>query len=148
MNDAVILGQLRRFLLALAGFMAAGTLVELAIEKHWGDLVQLIPFVLAGLSLILIVATLLRPQRSVVTGLRWLMVILLAGSLLGVYEHVENNITFAREIHPNADLSAVLLEGVAGANPLLAPGILAFTALLVLAAIYHHPTLTGQRNTR
>jgi hypothetical protein len=141
MSDAVVLGRLRHFLLALAGFMSVGTLLELALAEHWGDVVQIIPFVLAGLSLVVIVRTLLQPQRSVVQVLRWLMVMVLAGSLLGVYEHIANNLEFAREIHPNAAITTLFIEALAGANPLLAPGVLAFTALLALAVTYYHPAL-------
>jgi hypothetical protein len=56
--------------------------------------------------------------------------------LLGIYEHLENNFKFALEIRPNAVLSNVFWESLSGANPLLAPGILA------LAATYYQPELS------
>lgn len=141
MSVEAVLERLRRFLLGLAGFMAVGTIVELALTKHWDDAVQLLPFALAGLSFLSIVAVLVRPQAATLRLLRWSMVVALMGSLFGVYEHIENNIEFAREIHPNATAMALLWSGLAGGNPLLAPGILAFTAVLALAATYYHPEL-------
>lgn len=141
MSAEIVLDRLRRFLLGLAGFMAVGTIVELALTKHWENAVQMLPFVLAGLSFITIVAVLIRPQIGALRLLRWLMLVVLVGSLFGVYEHLEHNIEFALEIRPNAAVADVFWGALAGANPLLAPGILAFMAILVLAATYYHPAL-------
>ena len=141
MNDGVVLNRLRRFLLALAAFMAVGTMVELVLANHWENAVQILPFVLCGLSFLVIVAMLLRPQRRTVLWLRWVMAITFVGSLFGVFEHIEHNIAFALEIQPSATMNDVFLEALGGANPLLAPGILAFTAVLALAATYYHPML-------
>lgn len=141
MSADLILARLRHFLLGLAAFICVGTLVELALTKHWDDPTQILPFLLVGASLFAIGAVLLRPQRGWLRLLRWITSITLAGSLFGVFEHIEHNIKFALEIRPNAVVSDVLLEALGGANPLLAPGILAFMALLALAATYCHPAL-------
>lgn len=141
MSAEVVLNRLRRFLLGVAGFMAVGTILELVFTEHWETLVQMLPFGLAGLSLVVIVAVLVRPQAGVLRFMRWMMIVALVGSLFGIYEHMENNIEFAREIHPNATTMTLIWNGFAGANPLLAPGILAFTAILALAATYYHPGL-------
>lgn len=143
MSAEAVLERLRRFLLGLAAFMSVGTIVELVLTEHWGDAVQILPFVLAGFSFLLILAVLIRPQVGTLRLLRWVMGIALAGSLFGIYEHIENNIEFAREIQPNATTMTLLWNGFAGANPLLAPGILAFTAILALAATYYHPSLAN-----
>lgn len=141
MSAELILARLRRFLFGLAAFICAGTMVELALAKHWDGLVQLLPFLLAGLSLVAIGAVLLNPKQWRLRLLRWITAITLAGSLFGVFEHIEHNIEFALEIRPNAVLNDVLLDALGGANPLLAPGILAFMAILALAATYYHPAL-------
>lgn len=70
------------------------------------------------------------------------MAVVALGGLFGVYEHVAHNMAFEREIRPMADLAEVLWEGLFGASPLLAPGILALGALLALAATYRHPFLS------
>lgn len=144
MSADLILAQLRRFLLGLAAFICVGTMVELALAKHWEDPVQLLPFLLAGLSLLTIGAVLLNPRQGWVRLLRWITAITLAGSLFGVYEHLEGNVAFALEIHPNSTASKLVFEALAGGNPLLAPGILAFMAVLALAATYYHPALQKQ----
>lgn len=144
MSAEIVLHRLRRFLLALAGFMSIGTGVELALAEHWEGAVQILPFVLCGLSFLVIVAVLFRPQPRVVYVLRWVMGITLAGSLFGIFEHIEHNLEFAQEIRPNAAVADLFFDALGGANPLLAPGILAFTALLALAATYYHPLLSKQ----
>jgi hypothetical protein len=144
MSAEVILARLRRFLLGLAAFICVGTMVELALAKHWEGPTQLLPFLLTGLSLVAIGAVLINPQPGRLRLLRWITTVTLAGSLFGVFEHLEHNIEFALEIRPNAAVGDVFLEALAGGNPLLAPGILAFMAVLALAATYYHPALQKQ----
>ncbi|MBK8046657.1 MAG: hypothetical protein IPK16_05735 [Anaerolineales bacterium] len=77
--------------------------------------------------------------------MRGVMVVLALGSLLGVALHIFNNIAFAQEIQPNAATGELLLAGVMGANPMLAPGILALAAILAFAATYAEPALSKNR---
>lgn len=140
-SNQLILSRLRTFLLVLAAFVSLGTIVELALTEHWDGPPQILPFVLCGLSFVAIMATLLRPKRSTIWLMRWIVGITFAGSLFGIFEHIEHNFEFALEIQPNAALNELIWSAVSGANPLLAPGILAFTALLTLAASYYHPAL-------
>ena len=48
---------------------------------------------------------------------------------------------FALEIQPNATTSEIVMDALRGANPLLAPGVLALAAILAIAATYYHPAL-------
>jgi hypothetical protein len=116
--------------------------VELLLVKHWGDAVQLIPFVLCGIGAIAALIMLLRPRRATVLALRACMILVVCGSVFGIYEHLTNNIAFQHEIKPNAPMADVLVNAIAGANPLLAPGTLAVAAVLALAATYYHPALS------
>lgn len=141
LSSEVILGRLRTFLLGLAAFMALGTIGELILEEHWEDAIQLLPFVLCALSFLTISMVLVRPQRATLRLMRWTVGITFVGSLFGIFEHIEHNFGFAQEIQPNAAMSELWWKALTGANPLLAPGILAFTALLALAASYYHPSL-------
>lgn len=140
-SDASILQRLRTFLLWLAAALSAGALVELWAAEHTEEAIQWLPFILCALSLIAIAAALLRPQRGVLRALRGVMVLMVLGSLLGIYEHVAGNIAFAQEIRPSTAGFDLLLAGLTGANPLLAPGMLAIAALIALAATYGHPAL-------
>jgi hypothetical protein len=141
MTDAVVLLRLRRFLLTLSALLFCGTVVELWLVEHTETVVQLIPFALCGLGLIVVIVALLHPRRATMLVLRACLGLVLLGSLFGVYEHVVGNIAFQREIHPNAKTREVLMGAIGGANPLLAPGILALAAVLAMAATYHHPAL-------
>ncbi len=140
-----VLQRLRTYLLLLAGGLSAGAIVELWAANHTEEPLQWVPFVLCGLSLVAIVAALLRPQKGVLLVLRGVMILMIAGSLLGIYEHVAGNIAFAQEIRPGTPTGDLLLKGLTGGNPLLAPGTLAVAALIALAATYCHPALAAAR---
>jgi hypothetical protein len=145
MNDAVVLLRLRQFLLVVCALLFVGTLLELWFTNHVETLLQLIPFALCGLGLIAVVLAMLRPRRAALLALRACMGLVAAGSLYGVYEHLENNLGFHRELYPNASTGNLLMGALSGANPLLAPGILALTAALAIAATYYHPGLAKRR---
>ncbi len=144
MSAEVLVGRFRVFLLSVAGFSCVVTIVELWFEKHTGSALQLIPFILCGLGVAAIAAALIRPRRITLRLLQTVMAAMLAGSLFGLFEHVEHNLEFAREIRPNATFSVLLADTLHGANPLLAPAILALAAVLAIAATYFHPALQAQ----
>jgi len=141
MSSETLVKRFRNFLLLVAGISCLLTLVELWAEEHTGDPPQLIPFILCGLGAVATAAVLLRPRRATVRLLRIVMSAMLVGSLFGLFEHIEHNLEFAREIRPNAAASVLLMDTLQGANPLLAPGILALAAILAIAATYYHPAL-------
>lgn len=143
MDATTVEQRLRTFLLVLAGWMCVGTSVELFLAKHTKDPMQFVPFVLCGLGLIVVVAALLRPRRGTLIALRGVMGLLMAGSLLGIYEHVANNLAFELDLRPGAVWSDVWFEALRGAAPLLAPGILALAAIIAIAATYEHPALAA-----
>ena len=127
--------------------MCVSTVVELFLAKHTEDPVQFVPFVLCGVGLIAVVATLLRPRRATLMALRGVMGLLMLGSLLGMYEHLANNFAFGLEMRPSAAWSDVWFEALRGAAPLLAPGILALAAIIAIAATYQHPALRSRQDT-
>ena len=141
MIDAVVLLRLRRFLLTTSALLFAGTLGELWLINHTEDPVQFIPFVVCGVGLLVLLVVRLRPRRAAMLALRAVMALVVLGSLVGVYLHVESNLAFVREIQPNAPTREAVFGALGGANPLLAPGILALAAMLALAATYYHPAL-------
>ena len=144
MSAETLLSRFRAFLLLTAGLCCVASVVELWLEEHTGSIPQLIPFYLCGLGAVAIAAALLRPQRVTLRIMRYVMGAMLVGSLFGLFEHVEHNFEFAREIRPNATFSVLLSDTLYGANPLLAPGILALAAALAIAATYYHPSLTAK----
>ena len=144
MSAEILVSRFRVFLLLTAGLSCVATVVELWLEEHTGSPTQFIPFILCGLGVAAIAATLVRPRRITVKLLRIVMGATIVGSIFGLYEHVEHNWAFAREIRPNATFSVLLSDTLHGANPLLAPAILVLAAVLAIAATYFHPVLQAQ----
>jgi hypothetical protein len=141
MSSTAVEERLRRFLLVIVIFLCLGTLVELLLEEHYKESLQLIPFGLCGTAILTVLAVLIRPQRNTILLLRIVMIIVVLGSLLGIYLHLDSNLQFELEIRPNATAGDVWLDALRGANPLLAPGILALGSMLALLATYFHPAL-------
>lgn len=144
MSPADILSRLRQFLLLFSVVLLGGALLELWLIEHMEDPVQFVPFVLCGLGALAALAALVRPRRATLVALRICVALVVSGSLVGIYLHVESNLALQREINPNATASATLFAALGGANPLLAPGILAVAAVLALAATYKHPALRNE----
>ena len=138
MNAAEVLRRLRRFLLLLAIMLFGGALIELWLVAHTEEVIQLAAFFLAGAGAFAALLALLRPGRASVKILRACMIVVVLGSIFGVYEHVTGNIAFEREIHPDADNAQLLSRGLGGGNPLLAPGVLAIAAVVAWSATYRH----------
>jgi hypothetical protein len=86
-----------------------------------------------------------RPRRETIFSLRIVMGIIAVFSLFGMYEHIEGNWKFALEIQSAAPSLEIFWGAITGANPLLAPGILALMAMIAIAATYYHPSL-GNRD--
>src|SRR5262245_35210608 len=89
-----ILARLRLFLLWVSGGMFAATVVELWFTEHMKSLVQLIPFFLCGLGVLMVALVLVDPRRATLLALRVSMLVIAAGSLLGLYEHLSSNLDF------------------------------------------------------
>jgi hypothetical protein len=134
-------GRLRRFLLLVTASIFLAMPVELVLEEHTKDTLQLIPFMLCGVGLFTVVAALVRPQKTTLLALRGAMLLVGFGGLLGMGLHLLSNFEFEREIRPNAAMGDAFINTLKGANPLLAPGILVVAALIAVAATYYHPAL-------
>ena len=137
-SAAEVLRRLRRFLLLLTISLFAGALVELWLVGHTEDVIQLVPFVLSVVGIVVSLLVLCRPASGTIQVMRIWMAVVVLGTLLGVYFHIEGNVLFHREVDPNATTSQLVWEGLGGGNPLLAPGILAIAALLAVAATYRY----------
>ena len=132
---------LRRLLLALVLFGAAGLIAELALLEHWDDPWQWTPLALLGLVLVVggLLAWLPTPGR--LRAFRALMGLCLIAGVLGVYLHYRGNVEFELEREPTLGGLALLWEALRGATPALAPGALAQLGLFGLAYAFRHPLL-------
>jgi hypothetical protein len=134
------LQHLRLFLCSLSALVFAGAIAELLSVKHYGDRVQLIPFAMCGIGLALLLLFWWRPGPGVLKVMRVMMGLIALSSLMGVYEHIEGNLGFAREVHLHADRMALLNAALTGRDPLMAPEILAVAATIAIAASYAAPS--------
>ena len=141
MNETLVENRLRRYLLLLSISIFPMTVIELWLTEHTEATNQLIPFFVSGLGFLAIIAVFLRPNRRTLIALRIIMGIVIFSSVLGIYFHLTGNFEFELEIRPNAVASEVIMDALKGANPLLAPGILALAGFLGIAATYQHPKL-------
>lgn len=137
-SSAEILRRLRRFLLLLTVSLFAGALVELWLVGHTEDVIQLVPFVLSVVGIVVCLLVFFWPSTGTIQVMRIWMAVIILGTLLGVYLHIEGNVAFEREVDPQATTSKLILQGLGGGNPLLAPGILAIAALIAAAATYRY----------
>jgi hypothetical protein len=131
--------QLRRALLILAGFVFAATPLELWLTDHMEVTHQLIPFAVCAAGVVTVALAVIRPGRPTLMLLRAVMLMAVVTSLLGMYYHVSGNVGFELEIRPNDGTSDVFLDALKGANPFLAPGILALAGVIVLLAVWYQP---------
>jgi hypothetical protein len=141
MIGATVEDRIRRWLLLLSLLSLGATVIELILQDHTGEALQLLPFALCAVGIVAIFVALLRPGQATLFGLRLTMLIVGGGGVLGVVIHLLRNMAFEQEIRPNAAMVDVILNGLKGVSPLLAPGTLVFAALLALIATYAHPTL-------
>ena len=146
---------LRRGLLALAAAGLVGTTIELATLRHWGSVVQLVPwFALAGLAVPL-AAVAARPTRTALRWARGVAVVVMVVAAFGIFEHVAaNDDDGARKGRARARWAAMsttsrwwaAASGGAGGAPPLAPAVLAQTAACLGLATVGHPA--GRQNGR
>jgi hypothetical protein len=134
MNERAALRRLETFLHLLAAGLFVGTIGELLAAEHYDSTMQLVPFALCGLGLLSLIVLRMRPPRPVVLTIRALMLVIAGGSLLGIYEHISGNLDFVHEVRRHADTMTVVKQTLQGADPILAPGVLAVAATVTLAA--------------
>ena len=135
----------RRALSVAAIAVYVATPIELWLTEHTEETIQWLPFVAAGVGLLCHgVARWARGIPHVLLG--GLLALVAAIGLFGMWEHLEHNLEFVREIKPNLGGGDAMIEALFGAGPALAPGILVLGAFLSWSAIRAEPTeATHQR---
>ena len=136
--------RLRAVLWGVAAVVLTGSALELALLEHWEDPVQGVPFALSLIGLLAIGAAWWSPGPATLKAVRWVMLLLAAGAVVGVWQHLHHNYEFAAEIAPTRTMGFWLAEAISGANPLLAPGIFAVVAAMGLGAAWDHPSESSQ----
>ncbi|MCK6524861.1 hypothetical protein L6R49_25950 [Myxococcota bacterium] len=127
---------LRRALLALAGLTGLGLVGELLLIGHTEEALQLAPVTLGGLTALGAAWAARAPESAPPRPLRALSVVLVITSAIGVWEHLESNLEFERELRPTQTTVEALIGALSGSSPLLAPGALVVAALALAAAVW------------
>lgn len=141
MNSEQALARIRQFLLIISAGVFIMTVTELFFLSHWTETIQLLPFALSGWGLLVLALAFFNPNRTTINILRWSMIVIGLCSLIGIYEHMANNLGFQMEIQPNATTWELIFATLEGANPVLAPGILMLGAAIGWTAAYQHSGL-------
>ena len=144
MNSEQSLARIRQFLLIISAGVFVMTVTELFFLSHWTETIQILPFVLSGWGLIALLLAYFRPSPATLKFLRWSMIVIGLCSLIGIYEHMSNNLGFQMEIQPNSTTWELVLATLEGANPVLAPGILMLGAAIGWTAVYQQSFLERQ----
>ena len=144
MNSEQSLTRIRQFLLIISAGVFIMTVTELFFLSHWTETIQLLPFALSGFGLITLSLAYFRPSQTTINVLRWSMILIGLCSLIGIYEHMANNLGFQMEIQPNATAWGLIAATFEGANPVLAPGILMLGAAIGWTAAYQQSALEHQ----
>jgi len=127
--------------LLLAAAVYPGTIVELILERHYDKLLQFVPFVLCAAAFLTLVVVIVKATPVTIWAMRLVMLTMFPVTLLGMWEHLDGNMDFQRDIRPNAGAWELFTNAIHGAAPLMAPGILALAAGVALIATYRHPAL-------
>jgi hypothetical protein len=137
---------LRHLLLALVVFTAAGLVPELFLLKHYDSVLQLIPFAVLALTLVVSLLVWKRPTPTTLRAFRATMAICVLAGVAGVLLHAKGNWEWAMERDDTLHGWALAWKILRGATPLLAPGAMAQLGLLGLLVTYRHPALERGHN--
>jgi hypothetical protein len=144
----------RRALVVLAALTTIGTAIELLTIRHWKSNTQLIPWFALGVLAIAIVAYVVRPTPAVIRVVRVLAVLVALTALIGIYEHVNENLRAGPLDFRYTDKWPTMstfsrwwaaANKSVGPSPTLAPAVLAQSAACLLLATLRHPALAKRR---
>lgn len=135
---------MRHFLMWVICFTFLGTMAELILLEHYEVTVQFIPYVLSVIGIISVLVARFNPKNSSLKFLRWVMVAVVVGSLVGIYFHFTDNMGYVQWKHPELVFSESLWSALKGHAPVFAPGILFLAGVLGISVTYKHPELRAE----
>jgi len=141
MTEQGALARIEQFLYGLAAFMFVGTVAELVMLEHDEGLLQKVPFALCALGLASVVAARFWPTRETQLATVVVAIVTAIGASIGVIEHIEGNLGFAKK---HATFWDKVHQALTGNAPPLAPGMLVIAAVLTLAAVFATRALRGR----
>ena len=155
MNEPISVGStvtlLRRGILGLGALSLLATGGELAMEQHWKEPTQIVPWVaLAVIAIAIALLVRVKGSRQHVRLSQALALAVMLSAAYGVYEHAATNYDSApldfryggrwdTMSEPSRLWTAVTHQ--VGPSPTLAPLALAYGSVCVLLATFRHPAL-------
>ncbi len=137
------IGFRRGALFLLAGVGTIGTAAELALDRHWHDVWQLLPWVALGGIVLALTVLLIRRTQATVWFARTCAVLAIAMAAVGIWKHVEANYEAAPLDFRYADRWETMslserwwevARGSVGPSPMLASGVLLYIGVALAAA--------------
>lgn len=126
---------LPRLLLAIFFAGLFGTTAELVFLEHYEDVKQLIPLVVAALGFAVGGWYAARPSTTSLRGFRAVLVLFVFSGAVGLFLHFSGNVEFEKERDATLSGFGLMWGALTGATPALAPGTMAFLAVIGYAAI-------------
>lgn len=136
---------LRQLVLLIVAFGVVGLVPELLLLEHIKSPSQLIPFALLALTAIGVVWVYARPKPSSLRFFQGVMVLSALGGLMGLWEHLEGNLEYVRELNPSLSGLPLIWKAMHKGTPVLAPGTLIQMALLGLVFSFRHPAWASRK---
>ena len=137
------IGFLRGTLFLLAGLGTVGTAAELALDRHWHGVWQLLPWVALGGIVLALAALLVRQTAATVWLARTCAAVAIAMAVVGVWRHADANYEAAPldfryadrwETMSGSERWLEVAKGSVGPSPMLASGVLLYIGVALAAA--------------
>ena len=137
------IGFLRGTLFLLAGLGTVGTAAELALDRHWHGVWQLLPWVALGGIVLALAALLVRRTAATVWLARTCAAVAIAMAVVGVWRHADANYEAAPldfryadrwETMSGSERWLEVAKGSVGPSPMLASGVLLYIGVALAAA--------------
>ena len=145
MDANKVLNRLYTFFVGFGIFIFIGTIVELSQLNHVGEELQILPFILLPLGILLGVLMLATKNplihKIAVLGM-WVIAV---GGVIGMIVHVSGNLESVFEGGQKLAFAQMIKQGIGGRFPLLAPGTLTIGAAMILAVEYAKKALAGKK---
>lgn len=135
------LSLVRLLLLAIIGIGVMGLIPELLLLGHVESPSQFIPLGLLAAIAVVLVMVYLKPTPQNLRIFQGVMILTALGGLLGLWEHLEGNLEYVREISPDLSGLPLIWRALHKGAPVLAPGVMVQMALLGLLFTFRHPGL-------
>ena len=142
-GERAALDTVRTMLLWIVFVGIVGTGVELLLLGHVEDGAQQAPLVLLTVGLVVAVWYAAAPGLAAVRLFQFVMVLFVAGGLVGIGYHYAGNELLAREARPAIDGSALFRESLRGTSPVLAPGSMVLLGFVGLGCAHRHPCVAA-----